>query len=182
MSKKLEGQKILIFVDNIFEDLELLYPRLRLMEEGAKVVIAGPKAKEIYKSKHDYPCQADIAFQDVRVEEFDALVIPGGYAPDKMRRHQAAIEIVRKFHQQQKPIAFICHAGWVPVSANVLKGVKCTSFYSIKDDMINAGANWVDEPVVVDRHFISSRTPEDLPYFCPALIDELAKSRQHAHA
>ncbi len=182
MSKKLEGRKILIFVENIFEDLELLYPRLRLIEEGAKVIVAGPKAKESYKSKHEYPLQAEIGFQDVKVDEFDALIIPGGYAPDKMRRYPAAIEIVRKFNQQGKLIAFICHAGWVPISANVLKGVKCTSFSSIKDDMVNAGANWVDEAVVVDRNFISSRTPEDLPYFCPAIIEVLAKSKQHSHA
>jgi protease I len=180
-SKQLEGQKVLIFVENLFEDLELLYPRYRLMEEGAKVVVAGPKAKETYKSKHEYPCQSDIAFQDVKEEEFDALIIPGGYAPDKMRRYTAALEIVRKFNQKGKPIAFICHAGWVPISAKILKGVKCTSYSSIKDDMINAGANWVDEPVVIDRHIISSRTPDDLPYFCPALIDMMLRARQHAH-
>lgn len=180
-SKQLEGQTALIFVENIFEDLELLYPRLRLMEEGAKVVIAGPKAKETYQSKHGYPCQADIAFHDIREVDFDALVIPGGYAPDKIRRSPAAIEIVRQFNQKGKPIAFICHAGWVPISAHVLKGVKCTSFFSIKDDMINAGAQWVDEAVVADRHFISSRTPDDLPYFCPALIEAMARARQHSH-
>lgn len=170
-TKLLEGKKVLLYIENIFEDLELLYPRYRLMEEGAKVVIAGPKAQEIYQSKHGYPCKADVSFQDVRDEEFDALIIPGGYAPDKIRRHQIALEIVRRFDQKGKPIAFICHAGWVPISAGVLKGVKCTSFFSIKDDLIHAGANWVDEPVVIDRHFISSRCPEDLPYFCPAIIE-----------
>lgn len=178
-SKRLEGQKILIFIENIFEDLELLYPRYRLMEEGAQVVIAGPKAKETYQSKHGYPCQADIAFQDVKVDDYEALIIPGGYAPDKMRRHPSAIELVRQFNQKGKIIAFICHAGWMPISAGVIKGVKCTSFSSIKDDMINAGAKWVDEPVVVDRNLISSRTPEDLPYFCPAIIEALA--HQHTH-
>lgn len=181
-NKKLDGQKILIFVENVFEDLELLYPRYRLLEEGAKVVVAGPKAKEIYQSKHGYPCQADISFQDAKTSEFDALVIPGGYAPDKIRRNQTALDLVRQFNQKGKPIAFICHAGWVPISAKVLKGVKCTSHYSIKDDLMNAGANWIDESVVIDRHFISSRTPDDLPYFCPALIDMLAHSHQHAHA
>lgn len=182
MPKKLEGQKALIFVDNVFEDLELFYPKLRLIEEGMKVVIAGPKAKEIYMSKHNYPCSADVAFQDVKIEEYDALIIPGGYAPDKIRRHQSALEIVRKFDQKEKIIAFICHAGWVPISSNILRGVTCTSYFSIKDDMINAGANWVDEPVVTDRHFISSRTPEDLPYFCAVLIDSLLRIRQqHAH-
>ncbi len=181
-SKQLEGVKILMFGESMFEDLELLYPRYRLMEEGAKVVIAGPKAKENFQSKHGYPCMADIAFEDAKEADFDALFIPGGYAPDKMRKNQAVLELVRQFNQKGKPIAFICHAGWVPASAKVLKGVKCTSWPSIKDDLINAGANWVDEPVVVDRHFISSRKPDDLPYFCPAAIEVIAHSRQHAHA
>ncbi len=172
-SKILQDQKILIFIENVFEDLELFYPRFRLIEEGAKVTIAGPKAQETYQSKHGYPCQADIAFHEAKENEFHALIIPGGYAPDKMRRNSAALELVRQFDRKGKVIAFICHAGWVPISANVLKGVRCTSYVSIKDDMINAGANWVDEPVVIDRHFISSRTPDDLPFFCPAIIEAL---------
>jgi protease I len=176
---KLEGKKVLILVENVFEDLELFYPRYRLMEEGAKVIVAGPKAKEEYKSKHGYPCRADVAFQEVKEGEFDAIVIPGGYAPDKLRRYQPVLELVSQFNQKGKPIAFICHAGWVPASAKVLKGVKCTSCVSIKDDLSNAGAYWVDEPVVVDRHFISSRSPDDLPYFCPAIIDMLTHARQH---
>lgn len=180
-AKRLEGQKVLIFVENVFEDLELFYPRYRLMEEGAKVVVAGPKAKEEYKSKHGYPCIADISFQDAKEGDFDALVIPGGYAPDKLRKYQPVLELVRQFNQKTKPIAFICHAGWVPISAKVLKGVKCTSAIAIKDDLINAGANWVDEPVVVDRHFISSRTPDDLPYFCLEIIEAMAHARQHTH-
>jgi protease I len=176
-SKRLAGKKVLIFVEKFYNDLELHYPRLRLIEEGAHVSVAGPKAKEIYLSKYDFPCEADIAFQDAKEKEFDALVIPGGYAPDRIRRDENAVELVRQFHQKGKPIAFICHAGWVLISANILKGVKCTSFSSIKDDMINAGAKWVDEPVVVDRHFISSRDPDDLPNFCPALIEMLASSK-----
>lgn len=178
MVKALENLKILIYVENQFDEAELLYPRYRMVEEGAKVVIAGPKAKETYQGKHGYPCQAEIAFQDVKEGDFAALFIPGGYAPDKIRRHPAALELVQQFHQKGKPIAFICHAGWVPVSAKVLKGVRCTSFFSIKDDLINAGAQWVDEPVVVDRHFISSRNPDDLPYFCPAAIEVIKNMQQ----
>lgn len=178
MVKALENLKILMYIENQFEDIELLYPRYRMIEEGAKVVIAGPKAKEIYQSKHGYPCQAEIAFQDVKQSEFAALFIPGGYAPDKIRRYPTALEVVQQFHQEEKPIAFICHAGWVPISAKVLKGVKCTSFFGIKDDLINAGAHWVDEPVVVDRHFISSRNPDDLPYFCLAVIEAIKKAKQ----
>lgn len=171
--KRLEEKKILLLIENNFEDLELLYPRYRLMEEGAKVVIAGPKVKETYHSKHGYPCPADISFQDVKEEDFHAMIIPGGYAPDKLRRYEAVLQLVRQFHQNKKPIAFICHAGWVPISAKVIKGIRCTSVSAIKDDMVNAGAQWVDEAVVVDQNFISSRTPEDLPMFCPAIIDAI---------
>lgn len=174
-TKRLEGKRALIFVENLYEDLELHYPRYRLLEEGAKVMVAGPKAKENYQSKHGYPCQADIAFQDVKIDEFDAVIIPGGYAPDKMRKYPASMEIIRQFHQKQKPIAFICHAGWVPAAAKVLQGIKCTSCLSIKEDLANAGAIWIDAPLVVDRHFISSRCPDDLPYFCPAIIEALAQ-------
>lgn len=181
-TKQLENLKILIYVENRFQDLELFYPRYRLMEEGAQVVIAGPKAKEIYQSEHAYPCQADIAFQDAKEADFDALFIPGGYAPDKLRRYPVALELVQQFHQKGKAIAFICHAGWVPVSAKVLKGIRCTSHPGIKDDLINAGALWVDEPVVVDHHFISSRKPDDLPYFCLAAIEVIKRTRQHSHA
>ena len=177
MAKLLENLSILMYVENQFEDLELFYPRYRMMEEGAKVVIAGPKAKESYQSKHGYPCQSDIAFQDVKEADFSAIIVPGGYAPDKIRQYQAALDLIQHFHHKGKPIAFICHAGWVPASANVLKGVKCTSYPTIKDDLINAGAQWVDEAVVVDRHFVSSRKPDDLPYFCPAVIDVIRRGQ-----
>jgi protease I len=105
------------------------------------------------------------------------LIIPGGFAPDKLRRDSKVLELVQKFHQKEKVIAFICHAGWVPISAKVIKNVKCTSTIAIKDDLINAGANWVDEAVVVDRHFISSRTPKDLPEFCLSIIQALLPKR-----
>jgi protease I len=162
--------KVLLFVHQDYEDLELQYPKYRLREEGAEIVVAGPKSKEAFKGKHGYPCVADCGFEDVNVNQFHALIIPGGYAPDKLRMIPKVLEITRKFHEQQKLIAFICHAGWVPISAGILKGVRCTSYQAIKDDMINAGVNWVDEKVVVDKHFISSRSPEDLPFFCPAII------------
>lgn len=166
----LKNKKILLFIENEYEDAELVYPRYRMLEEGAKVLVAGPKAKELYKGKHGYPSYSDITLEEVNVKEFDALIIPGGYAPDKLRRLPKVLEIVGQFHAQKKLIAFICHAGWIPISAKVLKGVKCTSVNAIKDDIVNAGAHWVDEAVVVDGHFISSRTPADLPVFCPAII------------
>lgn len=175
MKKALEGLNILIFVDNKYDDSEFLYPRYRMIEEGAKVVIAASKGKETYQSKFGNPCQSDVAYQDVKEDDFAAIFIPGGYAPDKIRQNRHALELVHQFHLKGKPIAFICHAGWVPVSAKVLKGVRCTSYPGIKDDLINAGAQWIDEPVVVDRHFISSRTPEDLPYFCPATIEVIKR-------
>lgn len=173
----LNEQKILILVAQDYEDLELQYPKYRFLEAGARVVIAGPKAKETFKGKHGYPCQADISFEEVHVQSYNCLLIPGGYAPDKLRAIPRVLDITRQFNEQQKLIAFICHAGWVPISAKVIKGVRCTSYKAIKDDMINAGANWVDEPVVIDRHFISSRSPEDLPQFCPAIIEYLSQKQ-----
>lgn len=178
---ELNNQKILIFVANEFEDMELLYPKFRMLEAGAKVVVAGEKAKETYKGKHGNPCQSDISFDNVNVNEFDALIIPGGYAPDKIRDIPKVQEIVQKFNKDEKLIAFICHAGWIPVSAKVIKGIKCTSYHTLKDDMKNAGANWVDEPVVIDKNFISSRFPDDLPKFCSAIIQHLQKHTLAAH-
>jgi protease I len=169
----LKGKKILIFVADEYEDLELQYPKYRFKEEGAHVVVAGEKAKQKYTGKKGYPCESDVEFDSIQVNDFHALIIPGGYAPDKLRRNKKSIEITRTFFEQKKLIAYICHAGWLPISAQIMKGVRCTSFFSIKDDLVNAGAFWVDEPVVIDQNIISSRSPEDLPYFCPAIIDFL---------
>lgn len=169
----LKGKKVLIFTAELYEDLELQYPKYRLKEEKAEVFIAGGKKDEIYKGKNGYPCKADISFDEIKVSEFDGLIIPGGYAPDKLRIIPKVIEITKEFHAQKKLIAFICHAGWVPISAHILKSVRCTSYKAIKDDMVNAGAIWVDEAVVVDQNFISSRHPEDLPFFCPSIINYL---------
>ena len=174
----LKDASVLILIDNLYEDLEVQYPKYRLIEAGAKVVIAGAKEGEIYKGKHGYPQKADVSMTKVNPLDFQALVIPGGYAPDHMRMDAQALEIVKQFHKNQKLIAFICHAGWLPISAGVIKGVKCTSYKAIKDDMVNAGAQWVDEAVVVDGHFISSRSPEDLPYFCPAIIHFLQSAKK----
>jgi protease I len=170
---ELNNAKILILLGEDFEDLELFYPKYRMTEAGAKVVVAGIKAGEKYKSKHEYPCQADISFDDVKVSDFSALIIPGGFAPDKLRKIPKVLEIVKQFNADKKLIAYICHAGWVLISAKVIEGVKCTSYDTLKDDMINAGANWVDEAVVVDRNIISSRRPDDLPVFCKAILKYL---------
>jgi protease I len=168
----LEGKKILILADDLYQELELWYPKLRLTEEGAEVTVAGPN-KGQYRGKNGYPVFADISFGQVDPETYDALVIPGGYAPDLIRRHEKAIAIVRKMNELGKTIAFICHAGWVLISADILRGRRATSFFAIKDDMTNAGVDFIDAPVVVDGNLISSRRPEDLPEFCKAIIAHL---------
>lgn len=164
------GKRILIFVDDLYEDLELWYPKIRLEEAGATVTVAGPQAGKVYAGKNGYPCEAGAAIADVREADFDGLVIPGGFAPDKLRRDKKVLDLTRAFHEHGKMIAFICHAGWVPISAKILKGVRATSVSAIRDDMENAGVTWVDEPAVVDRHFISARRPPDLPAFMKAVI------------
>lgn len=166
-------KSVLLFVDEIYEDLELWYPKLRLEEAGFKTVVAATEGQKIYRGKHGYPCKADVSFAEVQSSSFAALVIPGGFAPDKIRRSSIALDIVRQMDVAKKPIAFICHAGWVPISAKILKGKKVTGFFAIKDDLENAGAHFVDEEVVIDGHLVSSRTPQDLPVFCKALLSLL---------
>lgn len=166
-------KRILAFVDDIYEDLELWYPKIRLEEEGWAVVVAGPEAARTYRGKHGYPCRADTAIAAMKAEDFDALLIPGGFAPDKLRRDADVLRLTRDFDKQEKPIAFICHAGWICISAGILSGKTATSTVGIKDDIRNAGAEWVDKPLVVDGHLISSRTPNDLHIFAKALVEIL---------
>ena len=172
MSPLRGNRRVLVLVYHAYEDLELWYPKLRLMEEGMEVVVAGPE-KTVYAGKNGYPCKPDRSFDEVRAGDFDALVIPGGWAPDRLRRSSVVLELVKEFDRDQKPIAMICHAGWVPISARILKGRKVTGVSAIKDDLENAGATFLDQSVVVDGHLISSRTPADLPDFCRALIAAL---------
>jgi protease I len=173
--EKLKGKKFLMFVDDTYEDLELWYPKLRLTEEGAEVIVAGPEAGKTYSGKNGYPCKSDKAIDNISDNDFDALVIPGGFAPDKLRRNPNVLNITKNIFTSGKLIAHICHAGWIPISAGIMKGFKCTSTPGIKDDLINAGAEWVDEACVVDRNMISSRRPEDLPEFCKAIISFFEK-------
>jgi len=167
-------RSILIFVHEIYEDLELWYPKIRLEEAGFKTVVAGPEAGKIFAGKHGYPCKSDISFDQMQASAFAGLVIPGGFAPDKLRRSAKVLETVREMDAAKKPIAFICHAGWVPISAKILKGRHVTGVSAIKDDLENAGAKFSDQSVVVDGNLISSRTPSDLPDFCKALLKNLS--------
>lgn len=167
---QLNGKKILMFVDHTYEDLELWYPKLRLIEAGAEVDVAGPKKAETYISKHGYPCIAEISIDEAEETEYDGLVIPGGFAPDKLRRIDKVRELTRQFQDSGKLVAHICHGGWIPISAGIMNGFHCTSTPAIKDDLMNAGAEWTDAEVVVDRNQISSRRPGDLPQFCREII------------
>ena len=171
----LHGKRILIFVGDIYEDLELWYPKLRLIEAGAEVVVAGAAAGKEYAGKNGYPCLSDAALADMRADDFDGLVVPGGFMPDKLRRDPHVLELVRGFAAAGKLVAAICHGGWIPISARVYQGVRVTGSPGIKDDLINAGAIWEDAPVVIDRHFVSSRKPDDLPDFCRGILQVFGK-------
>lgn len=175
MPEPLEGRRAVILVDDLYEDLELTYPRLRLLEEGVHVVVAGLKGVRTYTGKRGTSIEADAHVDDVARQTWDLVVIPGGWAPDKLRMSQAVKSLVRKHHQAGRPIAAICHAGWVLASADVLRGATVTGFESIWDDMRNAGATVVDKEVVVDHNLITSRTPADLPAFMRETIRVLGK-------
>lgn len=179
---ELRGKRVAILAENQYEDLELWYPLLRLKEAGAEVSVIGSGSAEVHTSKHGYPVKVDARADAVSAGQFDAVIVPGGYAPDIMRRYPAMVQLVREAFQQGKVVAAICHAGWMLVSANVLRGRTATSFHSIKDDLVNAGANWVDRAVVRDGNLITSRTPADLPAFLSAIIGALAEAKVPAGA
>lgn len=170
----LQDKHIAILAESLFEDLELWYPLLRMREAGADVTVVGTKAGATYHGKHGMPVTSDVGAEDVSPGAFDAVIVPGGYAPDKMRRHQATLDLVRGVYERGGIVAMICHAGWVPISAGILEGKRATSFFAIKDDMVNAGVEWLDAEVVRDGNLISSRSPEDLPAFCRTIIAALS--------
>lgn len=165
--------KVLLLAADDFEDMELLYPLYRLGEEGVTVTVAGLDDHPLRGKKGYGPVTVDATVDQVSADDFDALVIPGGYAPDKLRRSQTVLGLVQAFDRDRKPVAFICHAGWVPISAKIIKGRRATSVGAIRDDMVNAGADWVDEATVVDGHLISARTPADLGPWMKALLRAL---------
>ncbi len=169
---RLVGKQVLLLAGPLYEDLELWYPKLRLEEEGAATTVAGT-GERTYHGKRGYPVTTDTDVDHVDPNRFDGLVIPGGYAPDIMRRSERLLDVTRAIYQAGKPVAFICHAGWVPISAGIVRGKRGTSVRAIKDDLVNAGLVWEDSPVVVDGNLISSRTPADLPHFVKALITAL---------
>lgn len=173
----LKGKRVLFFAGPLYEDLELWYPKIRLEEEGAATTVAG-LGEKTYQGKRGYPVTVDVDVDQVDAASFDGLVIPGGFAPDQLRRFDKVLQLTREIYQAGKPVAFICHAGWVPISAKILKGKHATSVRAIKDDMENAGVVWEDNAVVVDGNLISSRTPADLPQFCKALIAALRHGPQ----
>ena len=172
-SKSLQGKHIAVLAEDLYEDLELWYPLLRLREAGAETIVVGPGPGKTHFSKHGYEVQVDRFVEEVRAADFDAVIIPGGYAPDRMRRHPAMVALVRQAVQSHKVVGAICHAGWMLASAGVLAGRTVTGFYAIKDDLVHAGANYQDAEVVVDGNIITSRQPGDLPAFCHAILAAL---------
>ena len=173
---ELKGKRVLVMVDQAYQEMEVWVPLYRLREAGADVVTVGATAGATYGSKLGYPCTATKSYDEVSAADYDGIVVPGGYAPDHIRRHANANALVAEFNKQGKLVAAICHAGWVLCSAHgMLKGRRVTSFFAIKDDMTNAGATWEDAEVVVDRNIVTSRKPDDLPAFCRACVEVLAK-------
>jgi protease I len=171
----LTGKKIAILVDNLYQEMEVWYPLFRFQEAGANVVAIGAKAGETYTSKLGYPVKSQLSYDEANADEFDGVVVPGGYAPDHIRRHPKANQFVADMNRQGKLVAAICHGPWVLCSAGgMLKGRTATSFFAVKDDVTNAGAKWVDAEVVVDNNLVTSRKPEDLPAFCKASIEVVA--------
>lgn len=167
-------KRALILVEDLYQELEVWYPLLRLKEAGVETATVGPVKGKTYKSKYGYPVEAELQADMVDVDAWDAVIVPGGYAPDLMRRHPAMVQVVRDAYLKGKVVAAICHGGWMLASAGILKGKKATCFFAIRDDVVNAGADYEDREVVVDGTLITSRTPSDLPAFMRAVLQALS--------
>ena len=173
---ELKGKKVAILVDQMYQEMEVWVPIYRLQEEGVEVITVGAEAGKVYTSKLGYPCGAQKSYAEVSADDFDGIIVPGGFAPDHIRRHPKANQLVADINAQGKLVAAICHGPWVLCSAyGMLKGRKVTSFFAIKDDVVNAGAEWSDAEVVIDNNLVTSRKPEDLPAFCLACVNVLKK-------
>ncbi len=172
---ELEGKRVAVLAEDMYQEMELWYPLLRLREAGAETFVVGSGSADTYKSKLGYPVQVDVVADQIGAADVDAVVIPGGYSPDLMRRYPAMVGLVREAFEEGKIVAAICHAGWMLASADVLKGKKATCFFAIKDDLVNAGAEYVDAEVVRDGNLITSRVPSDLPAFCRAIVEALSE-------
>jgi protease I len=170
---ELTGKRVAVLAENMYQELELWYPLLRLREAGAETFVVGTGSADTYTSKAGYPVQVDLLADDVQAADVDAVVIPGGYAPDLMRRYPAMVNLVREAFEQGKIVAAICHAGWMLASADIARGKQATCFFAIKDDLVNAGATYVDAEVVRDGNLITSRIPADLPAFCRTIVEAL---------
>ncbi len=173
----LKGVRACVLVEQQYQEMEIWYPVYRLREAGCKVTLVGPEAGQTYPSKLGYPCKSDKAAREVSADDFDLLVIPGGFAPDYLRRHEAILKLVSTMAEQDKVVAAICHGPWVLCSTQALKGRKATCFFAIKDDVQNAGATYVDAEVVRDGNLITSRKPDDLPAFLTAILEAVAERR-----
>ena len=168
----IKDKRIAILAEDMYEDPELWYPYYRLLEAGAQVTLVGPEVKT-YASKHGYPVQTQLAARDARVADYDAVIVPGGFAPDRLRRYAEILNLVRGVFEKGGIVGAICHAAWVPISAGIMRGKRATCVAAIKDDLVNAGATYVDEAAVVDGNLVTSRTPADLPHWLPAIIAAL---------
>ncbi|MGH7535300.1 MAG: type 1 glutamine amidotransferase domain-containing protein [Gemmatimonadales bacterium] len=167
--------QVAILVENDYQDQEVWVPLYRLREEGYETVTVGPAATA-YQSKYGYPIQAQAAASDLRADDFLGVVIPGGWAPDRLRQHASVLKLVKDLHERRRVVASICHGGWVLASAGIARGRRLTSYVAIKDDLVNAGAEWIDAEVVRDGNLITSRKPDDLPAFCRTIVQALSKA------
>ena len=183
MTGKLSGKTVAMVVANRYEDIELLFPILRLSEEGAEVLVAavGEDVKGMFGHPVPIPVMADgnryrtVSIEDLKAEEIDCLYFPGGYGPDSLRLHEGTLELVRECNRQGKFVASICHGPWVMISAGIVRGKRATGYAAVRDDLMNAGAKFVDVPAVRDGNIITGRVPDDLPEFCQELIQALAE-------
>ena len=178
MDLPLQGKRAAVLVEQMYQELEVWYPVYRLREAGCQVTLVGPEANQTYPSKVGYPAKSDKAARDVNANNFDILIIPGGFAPDFLRRDEAVLRLTSTMAEQGKPIAAICHGPWVLCSTQALKGRKATCFFAIKDDVSNAGGRYMDEEVVRDGNLITSRKPDDLPAFMQAIMQAVSERRE----